>query len=436
MSALSASSPLAEFLIRSNLLLMLALLVVVGMRRSGAPAALRHLVWLAALIAVPALPALAALLPPLALPLLPAEPGISGSRPFGQAQTEGPAQGLPLLAAYLLGAFLVLARLPAARWRLRQFWRAAAPAAAVDAAIAPLAGRLGIVRPVAARLGAPNAMPMTWGTLRPKILLPLEFPEWEPERRRIVLLHELGHVARRDSLSRAAGAIVCALCWFHPGVWLAARRLRAEQEHACDELVLRTGTAPRAYARSLVALALALRGEAPSPAAAMARPSELERRVGRIVAGGAARQLSVGMSVFFAAAAAGVAALAAATQLEPAEGVALTDLSLRARSASPAPERSVAEGAPLRAPPAPPLRLTPRPSSAAPAATSSPRPRAEAARAFPSTPLAPAPTEVRPPRAMPPLPVQPAFQPVQPVAVIPVAPARLPAPPHRVEPPA
>src|SRR5205085_2984594 len=91
------------------------------------------------------------------------------------------------------------------------------------------------------RIARGPAMPMTWGTLAPKILLPAEAHLWSPERRRLVLLHELAHVARRDSLSRSAAALVCVLYWFHPGVWLAARQLRLEQEYAADDRVLKAG---------------------------------------------------------------------------------------------------------------------------------------------------------------------------------------------------
>src|SRR6185369_5567381 len=94
-----------------------------------------------------------------------------------------------------------------------------------------------------------------WGTLRPKILLPAEARTWTDERRRIVLLHELAHVARRDSLGRAAATIVCALYWFHPASWYAARRMRLEQEHACDDLVLSLGAKAHAYARDLLEVA-------------------------------------------------------------------------------------------------------------------------------------------------------------------------------------
>src|SRR5262249_32165274 len=53
--------------------------------------------------------------------------------------------------------------------------------------------------------------------------------------------------------------IACALHWFNPLAWLAARRLRLERELAADEAVLRSGIRASTYAADLLAIA----GEAP-----------------------------------------------------------------------------------------------------------------------------------------------------------------------------
>jgi beta-lactamase regulating signal transducer with metallopeptidase domain len=64
-------------------------------------------------------------------------------------------------------------------------------------------------------------------------------------------------------------------------VWLAARRLRLESEQACDDVVLKTGVDGSEYASELVDLARAFKADRQRfvPAAAIARPSSLERRV-------------------------------------------------------------------------------------------------------------------------------------------------------------
>src|SRR4029077_12778409 len=124
------------------------------------------------------------------------------------------------------------------------------------------------------------AMPLTWGLFRPVIVLPSGAEHWPEDRRRVVLSHELAHIARHDWLLQICAELVRALYWFHPLAWLAAARLRQESERACDDAVLRTGIAPCLYASQLLDLARTLEnsGRAWSTALAIARPSNLERR--------------------------------------------------------------------------------------------------------------------------------------------------------------
>jgi TonB family protein len=126
----------------------------------------------------------------------------------------------------------------------------------------------------------PAAMPLTWGILRPLIILPSAACEWPEDRRRVVLSHELAHVARGDWFLQVCAEMARALYWFHPLVWIAAERLRRESERACDDSVLNSGIQPSVYASQLLDLARSLRhfGRAWSSALAIARPSNLERR--------------------------------------------------------------------------------------------------------------------------------------------------------------
>src|SRR6185503_12449308 len=91
---------------------------------------------------------------------------------------------------------------------------------------------------------------------------------------------ELAHVVRHDCLTQLLAAVACAVYWFHPGVWWAARRLRVERELACDDRVLASGTPAPDYAAHLLDLAYALgRTRTPVLAVSMARPPQLEGRM-------------------------------------------------------------------------------------------------------------------------------------------------------------
>ena len=123
--------------------------------------------------------------------------------------------------------------------------------------------------------------PMVCGIWRPLIVVPPTVREWSDERRRVVVLHELAHIKRRDCLTQAVAQVVCAVYWFNPIAWLAARRLRAERERACDDFVLAAGEKGADYAAHLLDIAQTMRHDrAPAIAGlAMARPSQLEGRL-------------------------------------------------------------------------------------------------------------------------------------------------------------
>jgi beta-lactamase regulating signal transducer with metallopeptidase domain len=139
----------------------------------------------------------------------------------------------------------------------------------------------GLRRPPALLQSEHPSLLVTWGTWRPKVLLPADASRWPDDRIRIVLAHELAHVRRGDWLVQMAAEILRSAYWFNPLVWLACQRLRLESERACDDAVLGLGVDGSAYASELVTLARSFRSarQAFVPAAAIARPSSLERRV-------------------------------------------------------------------------------------------------------------------------------------------------------------
>ena len=144
-----------------------------------------------------------------------------------------------------------------------------------------VASRLGIRRPVRLRWSTWTAVPLSVGVWRPAVILPEVAKMWDAQHRRTVLLHELAHVRRRDCLMQLLTQVACAVHWFNPLAWVAARQSRIERERAADDMVLLAGTQASTYAEILLDTARSLHSARwPQVASlAMARPSQLESRL-------------------------------------------------------------------------------------------------------------------------------------------------------------
>jgi len=201
---------------------------------------------------------------------------------------------------WLAGAVVLFARLGLGIVRARRCVLAAEPEAAT------------------ARVSAAVETPVVVGLFAPTVLLPLASRDWDAERRRVILLHELAHVRRRDGLALFVAQLACALYWFQPLAWLALRQLRRECELAADEDVLAGGVRPSSYAEHLLAVARAIR--TPVTGLAMAgRPSELARRIRLLVSpAGAPPRLTRRATLALSTAAAVGAALLALVGRAPA----------------------------------------------------------------------------------------------------------------------
>ncbi len=140
--------------------------------------------------------------------------------------------------------------------------------------------KLGVRRTVRLMLQR-DAMPVTWGMARPVIVLPEAALAWKNEKLDVVFRHELAHIRRHDATLQLAAEVVRALHWYNPLAWLAASRMRVEREHACDDILLASGTRATDYANDLLGLATAFGGkrELAMAAVAMARPSSLRMRL-------------------------------------------------------------------------------------------------------------------------------------------------------------
>jgi beta-lactamase regulating signal transducer with metallopeptidase domain len=128
-------------------------------------------------------------------------------------------------------------------------------------------------------------VPVVVGLFHPTIVLPAEVAQWPDGQLKLVLQHELAHVRRRDIFWNCFVSVVSAIIWFQPLAWIVQRKLRDDQEFACDDAVLLQGNEASEYAAMLVNVAesLLIRRQYPVSSVAMAGCCSVERRIHAIL---------------------------------------------------------------------------------------------------------------------------------------------------------
>ena len=329
--------------------LVLAAAGLVNFLFRGASASVRHLVWACALAGVLAVPLVSRALPRWTVPLraglleapeaalLRVQARVADIRTVQPAATQSsapsaPARGsrfLPVALLWMAGAAAVLLHAALGWFFVMRLRRAAAPARPGTCAMAlELATDMGIGQTVRVLETGRAAIPVTWGVFRPVIVVPAAVAD-DAAQLRVVLIHELAHIARRDYLVHLVGQIACAFYWFHPLAWVAQRQALRLRERAADDLVLRHGVRASEYAGHLVGLARTLAAPRLCGSLAMAHRSYLEQRVRAILDGrarrvGLSRAAVVAATAFAAAFVMGIASVGAvaAGQVEKAAPIA------------------------------------------------------------------------------------------------------------------
>jgi beta-lactamase regulating signal transducer with metallopeptidase domain len=238
-----------------------------------------------------------------------------------------------LTGIWAIGALLLLVRLALGHKRLAQLVSSAAGAPHEwHAAVHAVRGELGIHRRVDVRTSPDIDVPAVAGVFSPVLLLPASM-DCTTGAQRDVVLHELAHVARWDALAQVVSHVACAMYWFIPLTWHAARHATALREQACDNVVLRAGIRPSLYAERLLTFSREPMSTALEPVAlAMARPAHITRRVLDILDTNTRRtRLSASFTTAFVAAFLALVALVAVV-----EPVAASE-PLQARSTPAAP---------------------------------------------------------------------------------------------------
>lgn len=115
--------------------------------------------------------------------------------------------------------------------------------------------QIGIKRSVTFLQSALVAAPMTFGHLKPYILLPLGMINgFPPAQIEAIILHELAHIRRNDFLINMIQTWLEILFFYHPFIWLISKRIRIIREELCDDEAVFINQDKVAYAESLLNL--------------------------------------------------------------------------------------------------------------------------------------------------------------------------------------
>ena len=270
-----------------SLVLALPALVLTAILTRRRSAAARHAVLFVIAAGMLSVAVLTPLLPVIPLHILPAPaatplpPLPASTAAFEAAPSAAAAEAVAAppfawavvpVALYFAGLAVLLSRLLFGALFTRRLLRAATPVDAIDAADLFESSWISV--------------PLTVGWLRPRILLPAGWREWDPAKLEAVLAHERNHIHRADWAISLVAAFNRSLYWFNPLAWWLERRLATLAEQACDDAALLALGSRESYAQALLDMAAAVKigqGRLVWEAMAMAKGAEVRMRIERIL---------------------------------------------------------------------------------------------------------------------------------------------------------
>jgi WD40 repeat protein/beta-lactamase regulating signal transducer with metallopeptidase domain len=221
----------------------------------------------------------------------------SVARRFGARLPAWSALAPGIFSLYIVGVSLMLVRLVVAVVRANRLGVQAVPVTEgpLAEAVRGLAEQWSMkVVPVLAR-SEQIVVPKVIGLVQATILLPasavsgLTIHEME-----LILAHELAHVRRFDMWVNLVQCVAEAVLFFHPAIWSLSRRISTLREYCCDEMTCGTHATATSELRVRYATALLHVAELAQPnaravselaslAACGRPPSEMRRRVARLL---------------------------------------------------------------------------------------------------------------------------------------------------------
>ncbi len=127
--------------------------------------------------------------------------------------------------------------------------------------------------------------PVALGIVRPAIVLPGDWRQWDEIKLDAVLAHEGSHISRRDPAVQLLSAIHRALLWHSPMSWLLHRRIVRVAEEASDDAAIAATRDRASYAEMLLQFMQRGAGAENWPGVPMARYGRPDGRIHRILDG-------------------------------------------------------------------------------------------------------------------------------------------------------
>ncbi|MFO1007374.1 MAG: carboxypeptidase regulatory-like domain-containing protein [Planctomycetaceae bacterium] len=193
-----------------------------------------------------------------------------------------------LFAGWCLGVVIMLGRLLIGQRLVKGLVGRSVPIedSALVQLLAQCRQRVGVRASVRFHQSTEVETPLLIGVRRPAILVPPGIQQnLTPAELETVLIHELQHVRRHDALSSLLQAVLKAVYFFHPAVWLADRWLRRLREEACDEATIGVLAGNRRdYGTAILKLAeQSLRPASPMAIGVVDSGSHITQRMRRIL---------------------------------------------------------------------------------------------------------------------------------------------------------
>jgi bla regulator protein blaR1 len=156
--------------------------------------------------------------------------------------------------------------------------------------------RMAVAAPVRFLLSRRVAVPVVIGWLRPLILIPVSaVAGLAPQQLDALILHELAHIRRLDTVTNMLLVAVETVLFYHPAVWWVGRQLRTEREHCCDDFAVSACGDAVTYVEALTSLEI---GKTAGVMALAANGGRLKTRVARLLdAPAESRRISLSASL-------------------------------------------------------------------------------------------------------------------------------------------